>query len=250
MGDAACLGDGDDVLCAHLPCQHDLCGRGIVPAGYLHQRLVVAQPSFTERRIGHHGYAVPSAPRDKVVLDAPVAQVVEYLIGGTLLAVRQGKDMLHVRHVEVAHTPLPDFPFLLQLRQSTDGLGERVVSDPVQQVKVDVIRAEPLQTPFAGPFRAFVAGIARKNFADYESLVTALPYGFAYEIFRTVHLGGVYQRQSEVDAPTQGLYLLAAPAPHLVGPLSERADLPPVGESYHSLSHHVPYHFSRFSPSL
>ena len=41
MGDAACFGDSDDILCTHYPRQHDLCGSGIMPAGNLYQRLVV-----------------------------------------------------------------------------------------------------------------------------------------------------------------------------------------------------------------
>ena len=69
MGDAACLGYGDDIPCAHYPCQHDLRGSGIMPAGYLYQRLVIAQPSFTQRCVGHDRNFLFLAPRDKVVFD-------------------------------------------------------------------------------------------------------------------------------------------------------------------------------------
>ena len=87
MGDAACFGNSDDILCTHYPRQHDLCGSGIMPAGNLYQRLVVAQPSFAQRRVGHDGNTVLLAQRDKVVFDAPVFYVLEHLIGGAVLSV-------------------------------------------------------------------------------------------------------------------------------------------------------------------
>lgn len=142
MGGVACLRDRDDILRPHHPCQHDLRGSGTMSAGYLCQRPVAPQPSFSKRSVGHDRNFMLLAPRDKVIFDATVFQVVEHLVGRTFPAMRQGKDMLHVRHIEVAHAPLQDFPFLLQLCQGADYLGKRVTSNPVQQIKVDVIRTE------------------------------------------------------------------------------------------------------------
>ena len=72
MGDAACLGYGDDILCAHHPCQHDLRGSGIMPVGYLYQRLVIAQPSFAQRRVGHVSISVKpnSIPRRRACISS------------------------------------------------------------------------------------------------------------------------------------------------------------------------------------
>ena len=89
MGDTACLGYGDDILSAHHPRQHDLCGRGVMPAGYLYQCIVVTQTPFAQRRVGHDGYMMLSAPRNKVVFNSTVFKVVEHLVGGAVRAVRQ-----------------------------------------------------------------------------------------------------------------------------------------------------------------
>ena len=99
MGYAACLGYSDNILSTHHPCQHDLRGSGIVPAGYLYQCLMVTQPSFAQRRIGHDGNMMLFAPRDKVIFDTSVFQVVEHLIGGAVLTVWQGNDAFHIIHV-------------------------------------------------------------------------------------------------------------------------------------------------------
>ena len=104
--------------------------------------------------------------------------------------------MFHIVHIKVAHAPLPDFSFLLQFHQSTDGFGERIAPYPVQQIKVDVIRAEPLQASFASTFCSLVAGIAWQYLADDERPFAATTHGFAHKIFRAIHLGGIYQCQA------------------------------------------------------
>ncbi len=131
MNYAACLGDGYDIPSTHHPCQHDLRGSGIMPAGYLCQYLVVAQPPFAQRRVSHDRNLMLLAPRDKVIFDASVFQVVEHLIGGTVLAVWQSNDVFHIIHVQIAHSPRAYLTFLLQFHQSTDGLEEWVTPYPV-----------------------------------------------------------------------------------------------------------------------
>ena len=107
----------------------------------------------------------------------------------------------------------------------------------MQQIKVDIVRTEPPETPLTSTFRPLVAGISRQYLTHDERLVARSAHRFAHKFFRTVHFGGVYHCQPQVDAPTQCLYLLAAPPSHLVSSLSERADLPPVPECNQSLSH-------------
>lgn len=118
-----------------------------------------------------------------------------FVIGGAVLTVWQGNDAFHIIHVQIAHAPLPDFSLLLQFHQSTDSLGERVTTYPMQQIEVDIVCAEPLQTPFAGTFGSFITCIAGQHFTDDKSFIATIAHGFAHKVFRTVHLGSVYQCQ-------------------------------------------------------
>ena len=66
--------------------------------------------------------------------------------------------------------------------------------------------------------------------------------GFPHQGFcqtLSIHLGGIYQRQAQVNAPAQGLYFLLAPTAHLIGALPEGADLTAVTESNPSFFQHT-----------
>src|SRR5581483_12527452 len=82
-----------------------------------------------------------------------------------------------------------------------------MMSTPVKQIAVQVVRVEPGERSFAGCNRSLTRGILRKNLGDQIHFVApardrlANPFlGFA----RSIHLRGIDVRHSEVQPATQG----------------------------------------------
>ena len=108
--------------------------------------------------------------------------------------------------IEIADAEMPDLAVALQLLECGDRVLERHTALPVQQIQVETLGTEPLQTGFAGSDRPLTPGIGRQYLADQKHVVTAIRDGFAHEPFRApaaVHLGGVDQRQPTFDTGLQ-----------------------------------------------
>jgi hypothetical protein len=68
-------------------------------------------------------------------------KVVEHLVAGDAPRPGNRKSLLQLRHVEVAHTEVPDLPGMLELEEGADRVPERMGSRPVQQVQIETVGA-------------------------------------------------------------------------------------------------------------
>lgn len=139
MSHAAHLGNGHDDRVAQHPRKHHLHGCGIMPPGNTGKHLTATQPTVAKRSISHHRNISLPAPRDKVVFYTTVMQIIKHLVCRAPATARQGNHLLHVGHIEVAHAPIPYFPFTLQFGHGANRLGKRITPCPVQQVKVESV---------------------------------------------------------------------------------------------------------------
>ena len=144
------LRDGDDVAVAHGPGDGDLCRGRVVALRDRRQCFGLQQPpALPQWRVGHQRDLPFGAPRQQVVLDAAAADMVQHLVAGALRAARQPHQFLHVAGVEVRHTPVADLPRGPQRLECLHCLGQRMAATPVQQIEVDPVGTQPLQTALA-----------------------------------------------------------------------------------------------------
>src|SRR6516225_4588834 len=96
-----------------------------------------------ERRIGHHRHAVPLAPGQQALFNAPIAEIVRDLISRAAIAVRNTKQVFHVADFEVGDAPGPNLSCRAQIFKSRDDAGEIADSiAPVQEIEVEVVGTE------------------------------------------------------------------------------------------------------------
>ena len=96
----------------------------------------------------------------------------------------------------------------------------------MQQVEIDTLATQSLQTALTGRLNAIPTGVVRIHLADQKHLVPAPGDSLAHHQFRTtlaVHLGGIDQTQAQIQPLTQRRNLTRALAiifPHAPGSLS------------------------------
>ena len=76
----------------------------------------------------------------------------------------------------------------------------------MQQIQVEPVRCEALETALAGGDRAFRAGVVRIDLADEKNAIALSGDGFAHQLFSaavTVHLGGVDNVHAKLDTQAQ-----------------------------------------------
>src|SRR6185503_2976486 len=122
--------------------------------------------SGPERAVADDRHAMRLAPRNHVVLDGALAQMVEDLIAGHASVAGDLARLLEVGDVEVAHTPRADFPVARELLEGCDRVLERVPAAPVQEVAIEPVGAEALQRLLAGRDRPTARGVLRKDFGN------------------------------------------------------------------------------------
>ena len=70
------------------------------------------------------------------------AQRVVDLVDRAVLAVRRRQQLLHVVDVEVADAPVPDATVGDELLERLDGLAQRVLPAPMQQVEIEMLQTQ------------------------------------------------------------------------------------------------------------
>jgi hypothetical protein len=176
------------------------------------------------------------APGEQIVFRAAAAEIVEDLVRRAVPAIGYPPELFHVRRVEVAHAPVADVAGPAQRLEGIDGLGQWVAAAPVEEVEVDPVGAEPLQTPGAGGGDAFSRRVVRVDLADDEDFVPPAGRGLAHHLLGPalgVHLSCVDQRHAEIEPVAKGGHLggaLVPPLAHVPGALAEGRDSLAVGE--------------------
>src|SRR5947208_12406161 len=98
-----------------------------------------------------------------------MTEVVEDLIGGTPIAVRNTEETFHFTDREVGHAPGANLPRRAQTFERRHSVGEIGVSTwPVQQVEIEMISAETGQARVAGLRDAVARRVIGRHFGDQE----------------------------------------------------------------------------------
>jgi hypothetical protein len=154
--------------------------------------------------------------RQQIELDATPRDVVEDLVAGDAFPARQCVELLQIGDVEVADAPVPDLSGGAQLGESFDDDPEVLALSPMQQIEIDAVDLQSSKTLLArGDDLLAAGGIRRQDLRDDEYLITPALDRLGDQSFGgaiAIHLGCVYQLESELDAESQrgqlGLALL------------------------------------------
>ncbi len=173
--------------------------------------MVLENTALFYGRIGHQWHAVLLAPGQQRKLRPASGQIVKYLIGGAVPAVRNSEKLFHVVRVEIGDAPVADLAVPLQSFESRHGFFEWVLSAPVQQIEIDVVGAEPGEAALAGVSSAGGTGIPRIDLAYQKHVFAMIDDSPADYLFRSavrVHFRSVNQRHAKVDGPSDTFNLL------------------------------------------
>src|SRR6476620_10520856 len=103
-----------------------------------------------------------------------------------------------------------------------------MAAGPVEQVAVDALYTEPLQSALAGCDRPAPRGVGRQHLADEERLLSPPADRFADQLLHAavaIHLGGVDVVHAEVEtAAKRGDGARAVVALHVPGALADDGD--------------------------
>src|SRR6516165_1284145 len=101
------------------------------------------------------------------MLDIAIAEVVEDLIGRAAIAVCNTEEVFHVTDLEVGHAPGVNLPRCAQSFECRHNAGEIGISTwPVQQIEIEMIRAETGQARLASPRNAVTSHVSGPHFGD------------------------------------------------------------------------------------
>src|SRR5205823_13028277 len=103
----------------------------------------------------------------------------------------------------------------VEVGEGVQRFGEGDFAAPVQQVQIYLLHAEAAQAALAGGRCSAPGRVMRVDFGDQEDLVAATSNRFADQLLSrafAVHLGGVDQGHTEVDAAPQGCELACTAA--------------------------------------
>jgi hypothetical protein len=124
-------------------------------------------------------------------------------------------ELAHVIDVEITHAPVANLPRRDELVERLHHGREVFALTPVQQVEIDSLDAQPPQAALARCVDAeFRTRVGRKDFRHEEYSIATSFDGVRHEFFGgaiAVHLGGVDQRETQVDSSLQRTDLLDAP---------------------------------------
>jgi len=114
---------------------------------------------------------------------------------------------LQIGDVEVAHAERPDLALVHEVFERAERLGERHAPAPVQQIAVEIIRAQAPERLLAGADRAGVRRVRRQHSGDEEErFARQLGDRVGDEFLRAavaVHLGRIDVHHAEIDAGAQ-----------------------------------------------
>ena len=158
----------DDVPVLHAPAQQDLGDRPSDAAGDVRQDRVIQPPSVGERAVGLDDDAVLPAERRGV---APLQErrQLDLIDGGDVPG--GAEQLVQVRHQKVADADRPGALLLVEALQRPPGVQPLAGDRPVEQVEVDVVQAQALQTGVEGAQRAVVALVVVPELGRHEQLL-------------------------------------------------------------------------------
>ena len=113
---------------------------------------------------------------------------------------------LHVVGVEIADAIVEDFSGLLERGERFERLRQRLAAAPVQQIDVEAVGLEPLEAALAGRDGAAPRGVVRIDLADQAYFVAPARDRLGDDLLGAafaVHLGGVDQRDAEIEPELQ-----------------------------------------------
>src|SRR5262245_62793162 len=154
-----------------------------------------------ERRIGHNRHAVLLTPWQHAALNAAVADTVRELIGRAAIALRNTEEVLHVTDREIGNSPGANLACRAQFLKH--GHGVRDVGDairPMQEIKIEMIGAEALETRFTGARNAIAGHVVGPHLGHEKNAIALTGNRATYEFLRAVNLRRVDQRHPERKA--------------------------------------------------
>jgi hypothetical protein len=151
-------------------------------------------------RSRHHGISSNSGPR---------------LVRRDLVAAGKLDPLLHVVHIEIADPVMADLAVAQQPPKAGERISQGHRAAPVQEVEIDVVGLEPLQTALAGFDDTVPRSVVGQHLADDEEAVAQPARGLGNDLLGgaiAVHFRGVDQGQAELDSEPdrRRLFLRAA----------------------------------------
>jgi hypothetical protein len=167
--------------------------------------------ALSERAVGHKRRLMFSEPGLKVKFRAPASDMIQNLIGLTVIAVWNTVQFFHVIGIEVGYTPAADHSVSDKLLHAGNGFRKRDAAAPVKKIQIKIRCSEPLQGLLTAVKNPVPAGIPRVYFGDQCELFPRIRRnGFSDKFFRStfpVHLSGIDQCHIMFDSPAQGFDL-------------------------------------------
>src|SRR5713226_136440 len=165
------------------------------------------------------------------MLDRALLEMVEDLVTGNFFLAADRRRVFEIGHVEIADPEKPDLSIALEALESAQGMLERMLPGPVEQVEIDPIRFQSLQAALAGLDRALAGCVLRQHLGGEKNLLAPAGDRFADDLLdRTsaVHLGGVNVAHPRIQpTPQSGDRYLAVGALQLPRPLTDDRNLDP-----------------------
>src|SRR6267143_5417414 len=123
--------------------------------------------------VRHGRDAMLFIPRPYGVLDRPLLHVVEDLVARDTTRAGDPGGGVQVGNVEVSHAPGENLAVALQRLERLDGVLQRVLAGPVQQVAVEVVGAEAGERALAGLDRPLARGVLREYLRHQEHVIAS-----------------------------------------------------------------------------
>ncbi len=138
----------------------------------------------------------------------PVIETVGDLIGRAAVAARHAEEFFHFADPEIGHAPGANFSLCLQAFKCRDDVGDTDgLLRPVQEVKIEMVGAEPLEARLAGARDAIARHMVRPHLRNQEDLIALAGNRAADEFLGAVHFRRIDKRHSGGDARAQCLLL-------------------------------------------
>src|SRR3974390_3418344 len=112
---------------------------------------------------------MPRAPRQQVMFNAAVAEVVADLISRAAVTLWKMEQAFHVADVKIAHAPGANLPRRTQIFKSRHNAGK--VGDPiwkVQEIEIEMVSPETGKARLASARDTISGCISLPYFGDYE----------------------------------------------------------------------------------
>ena len=132
--------------------------------------------------------------------------MIQHLITGHAARSRDRFHVFQIRHIEITDAPGADLAVVLQAVESGNGVFERIVSSPVQQVAIEPIGPQSRKRALTSLDSAPAGRVRRQNLRNQKKPVTPPCDGLPHDFFRpagAIHLGAVDMCQAKVDPQTE-----------------------------------------------